>query len=109
MADNEPIIISWADFKKAALSDHTLTPEERRALEAQMDHKDFQSKLLYGTYGAGLAYLVSKYMKLSDKSMLLMSGVGFGVGRLLADTILHRDKSKDFAQYNKKTNQYEVR
>jgi len=105
MAQDNNTNIDWPLLLKTLKADASLKAEEKAELEAATSHEDFKSKLLYGVYGTGLAYLISSYLKLGKTSQVLLSIAGFGLGRLVYDQMHRKDKSVTF---NKEYRRYEV-
>lgn len=90
----------------ALRADPSLNPQERKQVEHMVSQPDFTTKLMYGAFGASLAYIVAKYLKLSKSAQILLAIAGFGIGRLLLDASQkHKDK---FVQYDNKIKQYEI-
>lgn len=96
----------WQDFKLAVMQDPHLNDEEKLQVNTVLEDKDAKRKILYGFYGAGLAYLISRYLSLTPPSQILLSAAGFGLGRLLVDST--GEPKNDFARYNTKLRQYEI-
>ncbi len=94
------------DLLMALRADPSLSAHERQQVEQMVSQPDFITKLMYGAFGASLAYIVSKYLKLSKTAQILLAVAGFGIGRLLLDASnKHSDK---FSQYNNRIKLYEV-
>lgn len=103
--DKDNNTIDWPLLLKTLRADASLKAEEKAELEAAVNHEDFKSKLLYGVYGTGLAYLISRYLKLGKTSQVLLSMAGFGLGRLIYDQMHRKDNAVSF---NKQYRRYEV-
>jgi hypothetical protein len=80
--------------KKLALQDPTISPDERQALELLFKDDKFFDKLMQGAMGASVAYAVSKFLKLSRTSQIILTTAGFGLGRLIASS-MRKQKQND--------------
>jgi hypothetical protein len=91
---------------KAIQSDSGLSEPDKELLLSKLNDDKWFDKLMHGTTGASVGYLVSKFFGLSRKSQVLLTVAGFGIGRYLLDNIQKRDK---FMQYNDKLKTYEIK
>jgi hypothetical protein len=93
----------------AIQADPSLSPEERAHVMQVVNQVDFVTKLAAGSFGASLAYLLSKFMGLGRTAQVLLSIAGFGIGRLILDASTKpKQNSGRFATYNEKMKTYEV-
>jgi hypothetical protein len=58
------------------------------------------------TVGAAAGLAISKFLKLSTKSQILMTTAGFGIGKYLLDKSPKHDK---FVEYNDKVRAYDIK
>lgn len=100
--------IDLAELRKAIDTDRELKDRERAELLHAIDEKDFIKRTAFGGAGAAIGLIISKYLKLSRPSQVLLSLAGFGVGRLIYDGLIKNPHRDNFGKLNQRTNQYEI-
>ena len=79
---------------------------ERQRLTTAITHEDPSwKKLIAGVTGAAAGFAISRFLKLSTTSQVLVTLAGFGVGRYLLD---NSDDSNQFMAYNKQLKSYKL-
>lgn len=92
-------------FLSLVNQDHGLSSEEKQLLAQRLHDPNFLTSLMAGSTGAGLAFAVSKYLKLSPTSRFLLTVSGFGIGKYLLEKTQDHDT---FIKYNKNTKLYHL-
>lgn len=87
-------------------NDPSLSEEEKDELITKLDDNIFFDSLMRGATGAGVGYVIAKFLGLSRSARVLLSIAGFGIGRYLLDTSRKHDK---FLQYNEKLKIYDIK
>lgn len=85
--------------------DPTLTGGEKQDIIHLLSQPNEFEKMLAGTKGAALAFLISKYLKLTPQAQVLLSIAGFGLGSYFKSKA--SDK-RQLVQYNDKIKAYEL-
>lgn len=85
--------------------DITLSASEKAFIYNKINDANFYDQLLHGVFGAGTTYAISKFLKLSPTSQVLLSVAGFGIGKYLLDKSRKYDK---FIQYNSELGTYDI-
>lgn len=92
-------------FQSLIAQDHGLSPEEKAQLMVRIQTPGFLNSLMAGSTGAGLAYIVSKYLNLAPTTRFLLTVSGFGIGKYLLEKTQNHDT---FIKYNKNTKLYHL-
>ena len=94
-----------AILRSVSIDPH-LSSNERQLLLNQIAQGDsFWQKHLGGAVGAGISLAISRYLKLSTTSQVLVTLAGFGLGKYLLDK---SDDSTKFMEYNKQLKGYKL-
>ena len=88
-------------------NDPGLPPDRKQELLAKISDPDVFDEIMNGVLGAGIGYVVAKFLNLSKRTQILLSMAGFGVGSYLEDKTRHSDKK--FVNYNPKLKAYELK
>lgn len=86
-------------------NDPTLTSSEKSLVLMKLHEPSFLEKNKEGIVGAGLGLAISKFLKLSRKSQILLTLAGFGIGKYILAEARNRDK---FVTYNDRLKVYEI-
>jgi F0F1-type ATP synthase assembly protein I len=92
---------------QSVTADSILARDEKQKVLDMLSRTDFLSKLQSGALGAGLAFLLAKFLKMSPRAQLLMTLAGYGIGRMLVDA--SSKHSEKFIQYNDRMKLYEIK
>lgn len=86
--------------------DQGVTPEEKAELINKLENDELFEHLMHGAAGAGIGYIIAKYLKLSKEAQFLLSIAGFGIGRYILDKSKNDDR---FLQYDSKLKVYNIK
>ena len=92
-------------IREAVKMDQGIPGNQKTSVLSSLADPEFVAELRSGATGAGLMYLITKYLNLGQKTQLLVSIAGFGLGKMLYD---YRHDPKNFSQYNANTKMYEI-
>lgn len=84
--------------------DAGLLPEERQKLIQHINTPGVYDRMVSGPSGAAVAYLIGKFLNLSNKAQILISLAGYGIGNYF------KSKADDKAatvKYNNKIKYYD--
>lgn len=101
----EPLPFNTSVLRQAINKDQALTRSQKEELQNWVDSPDVINKLQSGGIGAALGYMLSKYLRLSPQTQLLLSIAGFGVGKMVYD---YKSDPKRFSSWNPSLKMYEI-
>lgn len=93
-------------LRQAVTSDQGISVGQKESVLAALSDPNFTAELKSGAVGAALTYLVSKYLKVSPQTQILLSLAGFGIGKIIYD---YKHNPGNFSKYNEKLRMYEIK
>ena len=79
---------------------------QQQVLIDKVNSPNFFENIMHGVFGSALALVISKYLKLSRTSQILLTIAGYGIGKAMWDTY---DQDSKFSRYDHKTKMHEIK
>lgn len=86
-------------LKRLIAADNLLSPKQRQELD-----DDKLKTVLSGAAGGGVMLALSKFARLSQRTQVVLTALGFGVGVL----VYRYTKGPKFAKYDESTRSYKI-
>lgn len=93
-------------LRQTVAKDQGITGSQKDSVLQSLADPEFVGEIRSGAVGAALMYLITKYLKLSPQTQLLLSIAGFGIGKIIYD---YKHNPSNFASYNSKLKMYEIK